>query len=755
MKPNNIFVRAIVLMLAASWTAHARGETFSHSESFDTDSLTIITSTTPEGNTFSEINWPGETMRKEMDEPMVPVRYINVRVPENSNAFSASVISATRKERIELQYPLKPFKDCTTSEDPSGISYATLSGTGYTASTRSATAEITNEFFLNGSDHYVTFAVHPVAYNGEENALYVYDNVEVELSFNRCDTKDMKFRPLKSQGFTQMYDSAALDYFEVSICDKKLAKPLMKAAVSDNYELEMQNATDYVILVPESLEDGVEELAAWKRQQGFQVTVISPEAILANPSYSIGATQYCVDKESSIREWMRDFYQTNGAFYCLIIGDWRTSAPIRKIHVTEKGTPAWSNERDYNDSAYDPSDYYFTDLVTDFPLVNIHGFHCIDRRQAVDLTFSSPTIAVGRLLCQSKAEITRYVRKLKLYEYFPGKGDSEYLVRGVLVRESNLPGYGTMSIDSKHIFESLPFEVTTFISNHVYDESLLSPKASEVVNAMSSSGLYSFQCHAGPIAFQVAERANNGTTNPWPPGRMVMALQKYKDSNSRYAWGLGMDLMDNPNKPAILYSLGCDPAPFDSLVVRTLNKATGEIIASSEIYDYNIGSAFTVAGDFGGPLALLNTREGWSDTSMALEQKFSEALRRVPYNSAGILENISKIVHPQTNSYFSDARIRHSIIGDPSIRIWTNTPNIMKKAWRLCMNEFSFRSSDSIAYYGVTFGSESMRSYNINRNGMVINLNDIIQRHSNIGIGSISFFGRSTLPETFLLTPGP
>ncbi len=71
------------------------------------------------------------------------------------------------------------------------------------------------------------------------------------------------------------------------------------------------------------------------------------------------------------------------------------------------------------------------------------------------------------------------------------------------------------------------------------------------------------------------------------------------------------------------------------------------------------------------------------------------------------------------------------------------------------MNEFSFRSSDSIAYYGVTFGSESMRSYNINRNGMVINLNDIIQRHSNIGIGSISFFGRSTLPETFLLTPGP
>lgn len=102
--------------------------------------------------------------------------------------------------------------------------------------------------------------------------------------------------------------------------------------------------------------------------------------------------------------------------------------------------------------------------------------------------------------------------------------------------------------------------------------------------------------------------SNNAQINS---NRVITAFQNVNSGNFIQESGHGLDCLTNHDYPAIAYSISCTSTPFD-------------IYGSYDI-PYNIGSSFTVAGLYGGPAFLGNTREGFyrNYASVRLEKRSS------------------------------------------------------------------------------------------------------------------------------------
>ncbi|MBD5291195.1 MAG: hypothetical protein HDS24_03870 [Bacteroides sp.] len=740
----------IAFLMSLLGATPARGETVTHTLNLPIEELSITTTTTHDGYTFTEIELPETEQLMEMDEPMLPVKYFNVRVPENSKGHTAKVKSGKFRQGYTLTHPIKPYKTCTTNENPDDISYAELTGVGYGTKFGRPSAEVVSEFFLNGCEHYITFAVYPVSYLGRTNTLTTWSDLVVELSYDECAATEMKFRPLKSAGFTRMYDSDILDYYITDTGTKKLASAPKKSSAVDEYAESMDQSKVYVILVPENLRESVDELADWKRQLGFSVTIETPEAILKNSSFAIGANEYCVDAAASVREWLRAMYSSVGAFHCLMIGDWLTSMPIRKYGNSYNHNEKQEviNRANPHDNFYDPSDYYFTDLVSTWEYTKEGDFYYIERPKVNERSYSSPTIAVGRLLCSEAEEVVRYTKKLKLYELYPGKGNSEYLGRGYQLMENY---FSTI----KSIFTGLSIVPEVEIANHAKRIEDLKPDPQDVLDKMNNVGIMSIFVHGGPIGFQVAELDTIGPeSTKWPPGKTLMAQTEYHNLHSRYQFNgvRGLDRLSNFSSPSVLYSGSCSVAPFDSLVIRKKNN--GKITDISEVQKYNMASAYTVAGDYGGVLALMNTRIGWYPISGYLEQNFGTALEKYRWATAGILENASKIMpifSPYTRE-IRDVNLRHSVIGDPSIIIWRDALNYLSYnvARRPQGYAISMPNAPS-GYYTVSCGSYTKRQPFSNAKGFLIDLDNKFSNNSYPRLIIVTIYSENHYPEVLFL----
>lgn len=739
----------IAFLMSLLGATPARGETVTHTLNLPIEELSITTTTTHDGYTFTEIALPETEQLMEMDEPMLPVKYFNVRVPENSKGHAAKVKSGKFRQSYPLTHPIKPYKTCTTNENPDDISYAELTGVGYGMRFGRPSAEVVSEFFLNGCEHYITFAVYPVSYLGRTNTLTTWSDLVVELSYDECAATEMKFRPLKSAGFTRMYDSDILDYYIADTGTKKLARSPKKSSAVDEYVQSMSEVRNYIIIVPEKLREAAQELAEWKSQLGFSVVMITPEAICKSSKYAVGSNGRCVDEAACVREWMRDIYTVFGVYHCLIIGDWRTTAPIRKYGSNYEFGERIINRDNYNDCHYDPSDYYFTDLVTDWEYVKHGDFYYIDRPKLEPL-YSSPTISVGRLLCSTEEEVKTYIAKLKLYELYPGKGKSEYLSNGLYCADKDFYNNGDNFLTG---VEST-CNVTRMIANFASDLALLKPNPTEVVAAMNISGLHSISCHGNPIGLQVACLDTEHAEHPWPSGKALLAQLEYKEISSLYQFNgvSALDKMTNFESPGVLYSTGCTTAPFDSIVERW--KKTDGYLDRSYVRQYNIGGAYTVAGKYGGVLALLNTREGWNPSSLYLEAQFGKVWKEYPWAAAGILENTSKLSFSGAN--ITDIRLRHSVIGDPSIIIWRQSLQSLKydveKGSVGYKVHLPFNSS---GYYAIQCGDYKKRGFITQGSDLItIDWDGIYGDGDNLPIAMLTLYVEGYYPEVILLNNG-
>lgn len=722
----------ILLAAAVSLPVMVRAsEKLDYTVNVDYSTLEVDTVVHSSGQIFVRLDIAGLDNVAETNEPTLPVRMLTFEVPTYVNNFSVKLNSYTTFGTRTLPLALAPMECLTTNEAIEGVSNPVVYGAGYSATPTAPTAEVVDEYFVDGLRHFVTVRVTPVLYTHATKSVKLCNRLSVSLTYDDCNAADMKFTPIKVAKGVQ---------FAHHIDDSTLAatssRRVNARAASGTLEPQIK---EYLILTPDSLKEGVARLVAWKRQKGYNVKVQTFESIYSMPNYAVGSNANCFDEAASVREWMKKYYADNGAFYCLIIGDYRTSAPIRYYTKNRYAT-------DIHSQSYVPTDTYFADLGSNLDFyISRGGIYSTD----LDSAKFSPTIPVGRLLCNKIDHITNFIDKVILYESNPGRGDSSYLLNGMVAKHENCKIAYTV-FDSTDIFD-----VKTFDAKPASLFENLRPTARDVLDRIENSGLLSLSCHGSPISIRLANNIEHST---WHASRQILARSEYRsvDPGAFPEPNIGLNTLNNYNNPSIAYSIACDIAPFD------LQKGW-----ENREYDkeYNFVSSFVCGEKYGGPAFLANSREGlmgwWIDSicfghgpSDLLELAFSKLLSSEL--TIGIMENYSKCKFGARNTENGKfIRSGHNLIGDPELKIWLHSPGKRSTAeasfsnGTLTMANFKSKANS----FGIRCGDSSyIGTFNITGNQSIF-VPDYIKVKPN-GILSVYIQTPEYLPETILIPLG-
>lgn len=697
--------------------AYGQGESVSHTFSMCIDDVSLDTICNEE-TISSVVKIRGCNNTWDADKPSVPVKYYTFQVPTYSKGFNVSIESFRNLETIKLSEPIIIGKLYTTNGE--ALKNQDNATTENNCNSSSPVAYVCNEYYINGCDHMVTVALYPSSYDETDLSVKLYTDIIFSLTYDICSSDQLESSPIIG-GDTKM--------IEPNIISETLQLKTTDASGAISKDEVIKN---YVIITPKSLKQGSEKLSMWKRQKGYNVKVQTVEDILNSTEFKVGANETCFDKESSVREWMKDYYKKQGAFFCLFIGDYHTSSPIRYFYSSISGGES-------SDSKYVPTDCYFTDLVSNWTFTKESNGKYVTN---VYTAAYSPTIPVGRLLCSTNEEIERYIDKLLLYEIYPGRGNTSYLGKATLARtrETEPDWHNCLS------FFDMPneFNVEIFKDNNAEQFSDLRPLPKDILTSMNNAGLYSWQLHGGPISLQCSKV--NNPTGKWPQARFIIAQKEYSSFHDRYTKDTNhsLDCLDNYDRPAIAYSISCKIAPFDNY---------------KEYYEgdnrYNIGSAFTVAGNYGGVALLGNTRDGYFTYSDYMEYEFS---KHIMSNSCiGISHLLSKLTIPKSqDQYTKHVVFTHNIIGDPEIDLWTKIPNNLSGTMEFTSNGIIVKGASlNTGAYGFKCGSKITRNRYSTSNGSIkIPSDNLFSNGIGCQIATIYIKEDGYLPYTQFLTSG-
>jgi len=125
-------------------------------------------------------------------------------------------------------------------------------------------------------------------------------------------------------------------------------------------------------------------------------------------------------------------------------------------------------------------------------------------------------------------------------------------------------------------------------------------------------------------------------------------------------WNLDMDELTNGNKQGIFYSMGCDPAAYDS----------SNCIAEHFVRNSN-----------GGGIAFIgNSRYGWynpgnvNTLSMLYDKYFFRSIFQENFYKLGVAFSDHKNDGYQNDAYYKYCYTELTLLGDPELPIWTENP---------------------------------------------------------------------------------
>ena len=621
-------------MLAALPTT-AGADVITVQRSYDTSTVEVENVTADDGNIYSKIKWGDLCGTGKPGAPDLPVEYVRILVPVYTNNFTVSVTRDGNDIYIPIEGRIYPGQQPRTTNATGPADFQAPDGEAYAADANMIRAEVVGDGFIDGCNHIVTVAVYPFNYNDDTMELTADTGLTLELEYDQCDVSEMTSTPIFPP-----YRSKYVDI------ESMVANPESEV-IAESPEINPDAVEYYYIIAPRDLAPACEDLAVWKRQKGYKVVVKEVEEILNIPKYRIGNMIESVDSAASLRCFLRDEYKLNGAFFCLLVGDYRTSMPIRKMFCECKTTSGKiAKSTNPNTDYYVPTDTYFTDLTYNFPLSK-NDDERIYSCSHDHLKNSGPSIYVGRLLCNTIKDIKQYTRKLILYEGNPGYGDNIYIDRAFSFCEDRITGLNDFLVRDHLEY----FEEYLHLVNHPY----YTIQGNHVIEQINRSGFsslvghgtpYSIECHYDSIidkATYISSLDRYGRTDiGW----------KYEDALNN-----GLDNLTNYNKPGVAYSVSCTVAPFDSYTTDG-----GKIFNGP-----NIGEVYTTYGNYGGVAFCGNTRFGWCYHGGRIEAKWLNYVMNI--NSIGIAEAFGKREMLDGHSMAS-----HNLIGDPEFKIWRISP---------------------------------------------------------------------------------
>ena len=658
--------RRIAVSLSCLCLAQFLNAQLTHTVTFDRTLLSIDT-TVVDSVSYLKIKYLDLWGEGSIGSPELPVHYLRFSVPYNATDFTVTVTgqNAVTEQYSLPVYPVQPPipSDLDASEQPFVAPDSAIYGsTQYSPATP---AQVADEGFLDGDNHIVTIAVWPISYapaNGEilfRNSVTIRLDYTVENSntspvttqvpalrsitrrysqrvhrWGREQTKLMVVNPSQVDGFAPMAITRA-------------AVPLNEATVLPSYE--------YTVVTSRALAPAFDRLLGWKRQKGLSAGVVCIEDILACQEFQQGDTlSHINDDAGKLRAYLEHAYKLGSLQYALLAGDYRI-LPIRYGYREDYDIMSQPDNID----KMIPTDLYFSDFNGDW---NSNRNSCYGEPNA-DQIDHYPEIFVGRLLCANSQEVENYTEKLLRYERNPGNGDFSYLKKAFYCQSDQLQenneaeiikrAWGTTFIEHKIMQEEPSFDANETTG----------PTGKQVIDEMNNRyGFFSWHGHGAPSHIVVSNSAHVNSD------RVITAFQNVNSGSFIQESGHGLDCLTNHDYQAIAYSVACTTTPFD--------------IYGSYNIPYNIGSSFTVAGLYGGPAFLGNTREGFykNYASATLEEEFANLVKTG--NCIGAAEALSKAylnenkdsINKGSTDLAHKVILAHHLIGCPEFSMWTGIP---------------------------------------------------------------------------------
>ena len=656
---------ALLLTLALTLAAFAaRADRLTAVRTYDTSAVRLGTRTAPDGTEFRTVEWGDMHPAAEVGSPELPVEHFRFLVPVYSNNFRATVVSATGASALPLGSRVLPAQVPQKADGSPAPEFTYPKAAAYVR-TLAPEAWVVDDGFIDGCNHVVTVAVRPLAYDDASVSASAYGSVTVRLDYDLCGEDGLT-------GSKPIFPPRASEYVRIEDLVVNTANVAQFAPRRVPDAGSGAHSRRYYIIVPDNLKDAVDDLAVWKRQKGYSVVVKTIEDICATPRYVVGGhcsyrngqTEELVDSAASLRAYLHDEFEDNGAFFCLLVGNSKTSMPIRKAVYSS------SSNLNVNGEEFTPTDWYFSNLTKEYSLrltgipspINAFKYNKYTSNSEVGL----PDIYVGRLLAYTSEDICNYFRKLVSYEANPGKGNTDYLTSALFFEQykDGKDGSGSLIGDSKAVRDVTSSIFATKLIQSNTEGTYATGK--EMISEMKNSyGLFSPHAHGNPYGFGTA--ANRGRRDIDKENYYVTSIDSVtkKSIVPGGIWddymcledGNGLDNLDNKDCPFIIYSISCDNTPFD--------------IKGIETPWYNLGESFTCGKDYGGPAFLGNTRAGIIGESALMEAEFFKFVRN--YSKIGIGEALSKMTF-NPDSYKNHIILTHNLIGDPEFEMWLGKP---------------------------------------------------------------------------------
>ena len=662
---------ALLLTLALTLAAFAaRADRLTAVRTYDTSAVRLGTRTAPDGTEFRTVEWGDMHPAAEVGSPELPVEHFRFLVPVYSNNFRATVVSATGASALPLGSRVLPAQIPQKADGSPAPAFTYPKAAAYVR-TLAPEAWVVDDGFIDGCNHVVTVAVRPVSYDDATLSASAYGSVTVRLDYDLCGEDGLT-------GSKPIFPPRASEYVRIEDLVVNTANVAQFAPRRVPDAGSGEHSRHYYIIVPDNLKDAVDDLAVWKRQKGYSVVVKTIEDICATPRYVVGGhcsyrngqTEELVDSAASLRAYLHDEFEDNGAFFCLLVGNSKTSMPIRKAtwaYLDGSEVHTFEKHKKNNGECALPTDSYFSDLTQKWNLrKEFEG--AVYTTPNGELSYN-PDIYIGRLLCSKPDEIANYIYKLILYESNPGRGRTEYLSKALFFEQHSTTIqngkeiWASSLINNSYLVREVCdsiFEITLLQDHHFTKEPGWFPTGDDVIREMRQHGFSSWHGHGNPYAVKTTHNNHYIKTSLTQSLEELSLWERTEDANSLLC-------LDNEDFPSIVYSVSCDNAPFDNLFRYNV-----------EFCNINLAEAFTVAGRAGGPAFLGNTRSGSffmydsinptsTGPATGLEKAFILSVKECP--KIGIAESMSKLKY--VSQYQS---CNHNLIGEPEFEMWLGKP---------------------------------------------------------------------------------
>ncbi len=621
---------------------------------------------------FDELITSEYSFTEEVGNPQLPVHIESFVVPFEATVSDLQITSVS-KQKIDGNfyiYPAQPPRILDGSESPA---FVQPNASVYNSSSPypGKVAEIISDNYTQGY-HIVTVKLYPVEYIPQTREIYLQDisfNINYSIS-NRTSSiiqpeKQSYRRALLSRQFIEGYVKNVSDIEDfkdkkVKIINESDCLNIGEGTREDIMQPRSTSAIDelipdYIIITNEALKPTFQALANWKTKKGVPAIIKTIEEI--EPNYQ-GS-----DLQEKIRNYLKEAYARWGAGLFVLLGGDTNIIPARMV-IGHK-------------SIFRPTDLYYTTVGGTWNANNNNIF-----KESGDDVDYGRDFYLGRASVENVQEASIFVNKIINYEKANNISGTSYfnnvLVADAFIGESVCGGllyddaknslknicsnYMSANINTWFMFDNSDCAAGPYVY-YPWRKAYCNSDDHTTYDVVSGTGI----CTEGDEEFNrnnFLSALNNGGSS----GLGNFHIVYHMDHSSKKGMGTSsldknqsiisndFDNLTNGNYQQILMTGGCEPATFsvDCIGEHFINKANGGGVAFIGNSDIGLSTEWNQFGEFVN--CIYETSNHPSSGRFDIGYAFQ---------SAAIVSNSTYGVW------------RLTLLGDPEMQVWTNTPQTL------------------------------------------------------------------------------